>query len=93
MATVVGSKTALKKTLYGLGAAVAIAALLGLGAALSGRATPDPKSTDPIVPPPASNVETALKIGGVVAGGALLLYLLFGRRQESKTPAKAQLKR
>jgi hypothetical protein len=92
-ATAVGSKTALKKTLYGLGAAVAIAALLGLGAALSGRATPDPKSTDPIVPPPVSNVEKALKIGGAVAGGALLLYLLFGRRQESKTPAKAQLKR
>jgi hypothetical protein len=92
-ATTTGAPTKLTKTLYGLGAAVAIAALLGLGAALSGRTTPDPKSTDPIVPPPASNVETALKIGGVVAGGALLLYLLFGRRQESKTPAKAQLKR
>jgi hypothetical protein len=88
-----GAGTGIKKTLVGLGAAVAIAALLGLGAALSGRATPDPKSTDPIVPPPVSNVETALKIGGVVVGGALLLYLLFGRRQESKTPAKAQLKR
>jgi hypothetical protein len=87
-----GIGTGLKKTLVGLGAVAAIATLLGLGAALSGRATPDPKSTDPNVPPPASNVETALKIGGVVAGAALLLYLLFGRKPEPEK-ASAKLKR
>jgi hypothetical protein len=78
--------TKLWKALLGLGAlSVILGAISGAWFALGGSKRKDPKSHDPVVPPP-SDADDLLKIGGVVGAIALLIYFLKKKKGDEAEP-------
>lgn len=74
------------RNVLGLGAlAVILGAIGGAWLAIGGSSKKDPKSHDPVAPPP-SDTDDLLKIGGIVGAIALLAYFLKKRNEPVSKP-------